>query len=253
MGGFGETPSRNLRIPLNSNLLFMSARIALKVSIFGGGLFLLDRALQWQRMSRAQRMKVLLGMAIAASIILLVWSLAVVVRVNASTKSMVSDGLVGINTTIALGRELTEMQAQIVSQNEGGEMGFSPQSVEEFRRQFDESFARYSAGVFSFQERRIFTDITAKYQTYVQALQARAGTRVSPTDWADLYKKGQDLRVSVRAAMIYNANRLEAIASNVRSDTQAVFVVFCILIAALISIMVLGTSVLMFTRLISDS
>jgi len=231
----------------------MSVRIALKATLFGAGFFLLDSALRLQRMSRAQRMKLLLGLAIAASITLLTWSLVVVVRVNSSTKSMISDGLVGINTTIALGRELTEIQAKVVTQGENGVVAFSPEAVEDFRRQFDESFGDYSGGVFSPRERHIADEITAKYRVYLEALQRRAGEHLGPTEESELYKKGQELRLAVREAAIYNADRLEALATSVRNDTQAVFVVFCILAVALVSMMALGVSILLFTRLITES
>lgn len=231
----------------------MSVRIALKATFFGAGLFLLDSALRLQRMSRAQRLKLLLALAIAASITLLVWSLAVVARVNTSTKSMISDGLVGINTTIALGRELTEIQAKVVIQGENGAAAFSPQVVEDFRRQFEESFGDYAGGVFSPRERHIADEITARYRIYLEALQKRAGEHLGPTEETEFYKKGQDLRLAVREAAIYNAERLEALATDVRNDTQAVFVVFCILAVALVSMMALGMSILLLTRLITES
>jgi hypothetical protein len=73
------------------------------------------------------------------------------------------------------------------------------------------------------------------------------------TEEAELYKKGQDLRFALREAAIYNAERLEALATDVRNDTQAVFVVFCILAVALVSMMALGMSILLFTRFITES
>jgi len=231
----------------------MSVRIALKAAFFGAGLFLLDSALRLQRMSRAQRMKLLLGLAIAASITLLTWSLVVVVRVNSSTKSMISDGLVGINTTIALGRELTEIQAKVVTQGENGAAAFSPEAVEDFRRQFEESFRDYADGVFSPRERHIADEIASKYHVYLGTLQKKAGEHLGPVEETEIYKKGQDLRLAIREAAIYNAERLETLATNVRNDTQAVFVVFCILAVALVSMMALGMSILMFTRFITES